>query len=327
MSSGEEEVKPEKKRPGRPRKYAPRPSKDRLGVVLEPTNADSSENIVNVMELMYDNPSMFKRVFAALNAMGVETLRVRFEEEGVKMVAEDHMKVNKIFIRIFGSRITRYYCKQAYEVGLDVNLYYKVFSTITQEYHDVFFSANRARQRSRMQIAFAIGGSKKSSVFALDVSEVPRYDWEIEGRLAEEDTYPIRFCLDTREFKKQVADGKTMTEVLRFEKKGNGPMRICYDVKGKRGRHYYNFVDQEEICLKSDIGPDDFVSTSMRVEYLKPLSTAMVADKIWLAVADMKDLISTFYLDPDMDGSSPRPDSHKCEIKVITKMSEVKDSE
>jgi len=326
MSSDEEpeqEVEQEKvvkKRPGRPRKYAARAPVKRYGVVKSPL-PEEDERAAHTMELFYDNPNMFKRIFQTLKTMGVETVRVRFEEEEVKMVATDHIEMNEIYIRIFGRHMERYYCKRAYEVGWDVNLYEKVFRTVTQEYQRVTFVTNQASFRKSMTVGFEVGNRRGTSMFGLDVVAMNDYNWEIEDKLLEENNYPIRFCLDTREFKKHVTDGKTLTNTISFEKKGTGHLRICYELQNKRGRHNYNFINAEEICLEARNGEDD-VSASLNVEYLKPLSSAMVTDKIWLAVADEKDLISTFYLDHDMDGTKPKPGTHKCEIKIVTQHNE-----
>jgi hypothetical protein len=317
MSDESDSDEPLKKRPGRPKKYATRPPVKREGVVDKPSNhAEKDQRTVNVMELVYDNPLLFKRLFTMFKGMGVEQIRMRFDKDQVKMHAEDHIKVSDIFVRIQGKDLVRYYCDHPYEVGLPAHLLHKILQTFTRDYPTIQFSAEKRTEGTMMLISFMKEGGKQSSLYTVNVDTVKDWSWDIENRLALEDEYPVKFQLDCRFYKKKVTDGKTLADTLRFEKKGTGNLQMRFDFTGGKGRHDHNFLNPEEIKLQSTLVKGQNVIVPVCIEYLKPLASAVIASNVSISICTDKDIIFTYYLDQDDNNTEG---SHRCVVKVITK--------
>lgn len=321
--------KPEKKRVGRPRKVVPKKKVPKEGIVQIPLNKHlelTMPTLVNIVELIYDNPIMWKKIFHLFKTMSVESVRLLFHPTGVKLFAVDHLKKSRIYVSVFGDKMNRYYCAEPLEIGFTPTNINKVLQTLTKDHGQIIFSTSQQYKRSKLWIIIMDDsmGSELENEFEID--KIDSYDWQVEEELEREEYYPIHFVLSAKKLKKKVSDSNTLGDIIRIEKESLEPLRIGFTFNDKRGRQYEKFNDSGLINLISLVEADDFFSTSVYLEYIKPFSSALIADEIHVSADKESDIIFTAYLDQEernYAGSQKKYKvygTEKCVIKVITEI-------
>jgi hypothetical protein len=316
-----------RKKPGRPPKIIVKKIIPKEGIVLRPTNKyyeASAPLLVNVLELVYDNPIMFKKIFHLFKVMRVSSVRMRFDANEIKMLAVDHCEKSNILVRISGAAMNRYYCEEAIEIGCKPTQINKKFATLSREHGRIVISTNRRHKRSRITMVFSHDVMQEDSVDNIEVYEVEECDWKIESALKKENSYPIHFDLPSKYFKKKVSDFETQCEILRIEKIGSENLRFCYTYDDKKGRHDSYYKNPGLINLVSSLEEDEVFSTSVYLGHIKNISSALVTENIHIAADTTNDLIFTMYLDqeereiPNSNKKYKVHGSEKCVIKIVT---------
>jgi hypothetical protein len=318
-----------KKGPGRPKKQVQRVVIPKEGVVSAPSNKsieNSHPSLVNALEVVYDNPTMFKKIFHLFKVMAVETVRIKFDERNIKMYAVDHIGTNRIYVKIFGERMNRYYCENVIEIGCNPMRINEKLAALSKDHGKIVIATNRHCKRSKITIILVNDEMQEDGVDNIEIDEVDIYDWSVEDQLKTENSYPIQFELPSKFFKKKIADFSRGCDILRIEKTGRENLRFSYNHRDKRGRHDSYFKNSSIINLNSLLEEDDLFSTSVYLEYIKPFASALIADEIYISADKERDLIFTAYLDQEektIPGKQKKYkvlDTEKCVIKVITEI-------
>ena len=98
-------VKDEVKRPpGRPA-LKKKQNIDKNGIVSFPMGAD------NIMELIYDGPLIFKKIFNIFKAMEASEIKIEFNTDEIKIITTDHLSNNINYLKIDCSKLNHYYCR------------------------------------------------------------------------------------------------------------------------------------------------------------------------------------------------------------------------
>lgn len=318
-----DEKKTIKKKPGRPKKEIIKNSLPKLGIVNEPSNASIlNSRLINVFEILYDNPIMFKKVFALFKAMSVGDIRIKLEKTFIKMYAIDHTKTNEIYIKIHSDKINRYYTSKTLEFGLNKSNIYKIMQTINKNHSKIYWFTNINDERSKIKIGVSMDDIEDETIYTVDQDQLEEYDWAIENELLLESNYSISFNLPFKYFKKKICDSKLLGQIIKIEKNGaDGPLRLSYNFNKGGGDQNTYFKNSAKINLKSKVGPGEIFSTSVYLEKIKPLASTLIADNIHIATTLDKKIIFTILLDHDEKSNKEKiPDTEKCEIKVLTEI-------
>lgn len=307
----------EKKRRGRPpRKQPDSPAISSLGVVERPSNYDESERNpmrVYVLELLYTNPSMFKRIFSLYRNMQAEQVRMRFERDCIKMFANDHCGRNKIYTLIDGGRLTRYFCERPIEVYINTLMVQKVLSTINKDNGIIVWQTTRQYEKSRITIMSNYDEVSERSVDDIDIASPDPYNWEIEEELAYENEYPVHFRLPFKYFKKRVGDFRLLGDTL-YIGGDSSSIRFSYQFNTRKGNHISHFMQPEKIELESRLEDGDGFAPAVRLEHIRPVASSLISEHIYISADYTRNLIFTIYLDSDKDA----PRRGTCTIKIIT---------
>lgn len=323
MSSDSEEEKVVKKRPGRPRKVVDRPSIPREGLVKLPQQYELLKDTgeVNIVELLYDKPAMFKKIFNLFHSMGAESIRLKFDLDGIKLYSTDHVGKSHIYVEILGKRMNRYYCDHAYEVGISSSNFKKIMQTLNKDNSKIQLCVQKMYENSKVQLALYNDIVDESSVYDNDIDHVDPFDWTILAKkLSDEANYPVKFELPFTYFKRKVGYCKVLSEIIRIEKNGDEDLKLSYTYTDKRGEHSTNFKSPAKINLRSKVKPMEIFSTSVYIEHIKALSASLIAETIHISADKEKDLIFTALLDEDEDGKNRKFGTEKCIIKVMTEV-------
>jgi hypothetical protein len=318
---------PEKKKPGRPKKNVVKKTVPKEGIVQVPVNIkleESNPMSVNVLEIVYDNPVMFKKIFHLLKVMAVENVKMSFDAQGIRMYAADHLVKNRIFIQIFGNRINRYYCERPLEFGCLPSRIGEKLAPLTKDHGKIVIATNRQYCRSRITMVLVNDQMDEDGVDNIEVDEAENFEWSVEDVLEKEESYPIKFELPSKHFKKKISDFSRACDILRIEKTGFEYLRFSYNHGDKRGRHDSYFKNSGLINLRSMLEEDDIFSVSVFLEHIKPLASALIADELHISADKKEDLIFTAYLDQEereVPGKQKKykvAGTEKCVIKVVT---------
>lgn len=318
---------PVKKKPGRPKKVVVKRKIPHKGVVRAPSNAYEEETQptqVNVLEVMDDNPLMFKKIFQLFKTMGSQDIRLRFEPEVLKIYQLVANKA-KIYVKIFGKKLSRYYCEKPFEIGCNPSRIYDKLIPLSKSHSKITITTNRQHMRSKIFIIITNDEMDEDAVDDLEIDEIEPYDWDIEETLTGEERYPIRFVMPSKYFKKKITDLSKGCDILRIEKTGFENLRFYHVHNDRRGRHDSYYKNSGLINLISMLEEDDIFSTSVYTDDIKSFSSVLITDEIQIAADKDSDLIFTLYLDQKEgigrgDKKYRILGTEKCVIKVVVRI-------
>lgn len=312
-----------KKRPGRPKKTVLKQAVPKQGIVREPSNAVTARGTdsVYVVELIYDNPMMFKKILAAGSAIDVDQIRVCFTADELILFAVNEKTNNMIHGRVYGARVNSYYSgNPKLEIGLKLDLITNVISTINNENSKIHISTPERRQREKIFISSSNDQSAMLGRWEINVLPLDDYDWSVNEILEAESTYPIRFEIPFKDFKKIVSDAKTCKgNIIHIEKEAEEKsVRFSYTFQTNDGRGDVLLNDSEKIKLRCDMGDMDIFSTSVYTEYIKAFSATLISDSVEISADQNRHLIFTSYLDNDITADKKIiPGTERCQLKVL----------
>lgn len=309
-----------RKRPGRPKKKISKDALAREGIVDTPSVQAENEGMETTMEMVYSNPEMWKKIFTEFKNLSVENVRMQFHENGISMITKDHLEKSDVLIDILGDRLNRYYCEQAFEIGVDLHHFLQILQTLKKDHTKITFLSIRHSQRSKLRVILHNATMDEDSEYNVDVTNIEPYIGTIREDLQHEPEYPLSFEWDAKYFKNKVADWDRLGEVIKIEKEGNGPLIISHVFEDKKGDHGTVFNNEKKINLVSEIAEDDLFAVSILIQNLKPISTSTVADKIKIAVHETYRMICTSLLDQEIDEDTSKPieGTEVCIVKILT---------
>lgn len=278
-----------KKRPGRPRKNPQVSSSNIEGIVKEPLNPE------NVVEVVYQNPSIIKKFFNTFNTYQVVEIKVIFSETGLKMIALDHLQKSTIICSIDGSKTKRYYCAEPMSFGIN-NTYLRNLRSIEKSNTEITFSIREATKDSIFSYTLYDPELKSYDSMDINMIEIP----DLENLAAQsDDGYPIKFEISASRFKGLITNIQGMkVSSFSIQKCHDEPLCIIYGLPGKSSS-VKSFGDDEAIKLHSEIAENEIFSITLEVAYIKRFSSATLGDTIKISADRTKDIMLESCLDCD----------------------------
>ena len=276
-----------KKKPGRPRKKPLKKPLKRNGISEHPLNAD------NCMEMIYDMPSVFKRIFTLFKSMAVKEICMEFKENTIDILTTDHLKKSHIKVVIKCDKINHYYCKEPIKSYLNPKNMEKIIQVLDKNYMTIAFVLKTITNRSILNIIF------KNDI---EIDEYREIDLIQASNTAynmsfESDNYPIKFVLPGKYFKKFINDISSFSDTLTINKIGSSSLTFSYTSKDKTVKSKHIVQSPDSIQLVSLICNDDIFSSSIQIDYIKPLSSSLLSDYVSIAADTHKNMI--FKVDVD----------------------------
>lgn len=295
---------PVKKGPGRPKKAAPVAPISVHGIVTSPATPG------DVLELVYCQPRMFKKLFALYKAFGVNRLEMAFDADGLKITTQDHTKKSTIYVFIPGRSMNLYYCAAPVRVCVNREHLDKVFGTLDKTHSSINFIL-RENWRSTMYIVIKENEYSGEDSYDIDVEYKPE-EQRTETEPDNDTNYPLRFTLTSKYFKTKINTIRKHSNSLTIQKVGNSPLQLTSTAKS-RINWTGALPDADKIQFKSTLSPDDIFTVSICIDYIKPLSSSNVGDNIQIAADKSRRMSFTTYLDKVENG-------HAACIKVFTEI-------
>jgi hypothetical protein len=320
--------KPEPKKPkrsvGRPKKKIDRRTIKMEGVVSQPSNSETAkeEALLYSMELLYANPLMFKNIFVLLKHMKVTHIYARFEKDCVKFYSSSQSEINRIYIKVFGDKMNRYYCRKTLEVEFDIQNWLNRLKTLSKENTEIFFNTTRNDENRGLYMVMrdeTLEINYEDTIY-INIPERSGIE-QIEKELGLEDDYSIKFELSFKKFKEIIANTSQLVDYFEIEKAGSENLTFKYPYRDDLGKHDTTFENPKKIYLKSKVPEGSIFSVQVDVARVKLLSGASVAESVQVAVDEGRDLIFTIYLDREYTDDKKIVAGSECAcVKVMTKL-------
>lgn len=274
-----------KRLPGRPRKQPVRPVYIRGGIMTMPTRRE------NVMEMMYEHPIIFKKIFCILfKLMGADEVRFRFLQDRIQMLTRDHYNRTDVLIIIDATKLNYYYCHMPYDVYIKAEPLRLISHKVNKNYG--MFIMYSSSQTMRSTISFVFQNSQITTDDSEEVSLISAgssYDFDINDFNDAE--YPIQFSYESKIFKQLVASIQAQSETVSFEKIGTDPLMIRYGKSDSGIKAYNIFRDPSKIKLHCSLGATDVFSVSTKATYLKPFAVSLLSDEIMISLHATNNII------------------------------------
>ena len=129
-----------KKKPGRPRKTNNGNCGEILGIVNSPLREENS------MEMIYDNPILFKKIFCLLKAADVNDLTLIFARTYIRILVKEEESGNLICVNISAKFLNRYYLDEKFEqieALVKREGFEKIFRRVNKNFNEVMFFINK----------------------------------------------------------------------------------------------------------------------------------------------------------------------------------------
>lgn len=294
-----------RKKPGRPRKKAPVVSIETRGIIAAPVNEG------DIVELVYGNPSLFKKILQMLKAFEVGEIEMCFDPEGLNIYAVDHLNKSNIYVSIAGKYMNLYYCKQPLRICVKRNSMDKVFGSIGQNHYKITFILKEDYRSTMYMIVKDLEYDNDDS-YEVDVVFRPE---NIMPEVQDNDAdYPVKFMISSKHFKSRIGSIRKLSGTLTIQKCGDQPLQFTFD-KAQRVNWTGVYHDPGKINLQANIPPNDIFNVSVSIDYIKPFSTSIIGDDVYIAADKRKKMSFMTHIDKKENG-------YAATVKVFT---EIKD--
>jgi hypothetical protein len=278
-----------KKRPGRPRKKPLKKVLGRNGISQSPLNPD------HCVEVVYDIPLNFKRIFTLFKSMATKNICISFRVASFEITATDHLKKSFIKVIINCLKLNHYYCSEDIKCHLNSKNIEKIIQVIDKNYNSIAFVVKRSTSRSSLSIIYKneikIDEIREIDLIQSDASDIP---------VSFDDTdYPVKFVLPSKYFKKIITDIGSFSDILTISKVGLSQLTLSYTSKDKTIKSRHIVQSPGLINLLSNVPESDIFSSSVQIEYIKPLSNSLVSDNILVSASSTKNMIFKLSIDND----------------------------
>ena len=276
---------------GRPRLIQRIDPLPKLGILNSPSNED------NLVELSYDNVSIFKKIFNLLKTMNVKEINIQFNNNYTKIFGIDHLEKNLINIKIDSNKLNHYYCEHPINITLDPKNLDKITQKIDKHYS--LFSIILKKKSYRNNIIIILN----NKILSIDESHIinlieTNVDYDsFNDKSVDYNLYPLKFELTGKYFKKLINDVSTFSEIFTIEKVNNNPLQFIYKNINNTIKGFNICKDSSKIKLQSSLSENDIFSVSVRIDYIKALSNSLLSEKIKIYADSENDLVFNLLID------------------------------
>jgi hypothetical protein len=278
-----------KKRPGRPRKTPLREPRPRNGIVSTPK--DNS----NFIEFLYDKPLIFKKLWQYFKLMAVDKIQIIFRKDEIIIWSEDHHKKSKMRIKILANKVNHYYCSEELDIGMLCKNPELIMNTIDKTYTSILFLSKNSYTQKDIRIIL-------NNEIEIDESHrielIGEYDKISNEKQFIDNDYTIKFELPGRYFKKMISDIRAFSDQITIRQDGpDEPLIFEYMKTDKKIKSYHIVRNNSTIKFKSSLGEDDTFRVSFKIDYVKPISSALLSENIIIYAHENKPLMFSILMD------------------------------
>jgi hypothetical protein len=290
-----------KKRPGRPRKTPLREPKPRMGIV------DTPKNEMNFVEFLYDKPLIFKKIWQYFKLMAVDKIQMIFRKSEIILWSEDHHKKSKMRIKINANKVNHYYCSEELDIGMSCKNPELIMNTVDKTYTSILFLSkiNYTQKDIKIILNNEIEIDETHSIELIgDYDKISNEDQFLDSE------YTIKFELPGRYFKKMISDIRAFSDQITIRQDSpEEPLIFEYMKHDKKIKSYHIVRNNKSINFVSKLSKDDTFRVSFKIDYVKPISSALLSENIVIYAHENKPLM--FFI---------QMDKNTIELKILTEI-------
>lgn len=283
-----------KRRVGRPKLVKPQtPISVRQGIIAEPVMSD------HALEMVCDDPVNLKKIFTLFKLMDTRDVRMEFNLSGVRISGAGHLKHNFINLNIDGAKLAQYYCRHNMVMVLDQKNLEKVIQKIDKSYTNLHFIAMQDSYMKELHVVLndELQGVKEFHVISLLEASTTADDNHVSSLPF--DSYPLSFVLPSKYFKKVIGDISKFSKDFTVERRPGVPLAFPYDSNSKTIDVNHVFTNEDLFKIRSTLSDDAFLSTTVRIEYIQSLATALLSARIEVFVDSDEMMVFRATIDDD----------------------------
>lgn len=290
-----------KKGPGRPRKTPKKEPLPRKGIANEPAGPD------NVIEMIYDSPAIFKKIIAFFKSLASSDIQIIFREKDIIFYSKDHLCKSDTRVKIDATKLNHYYCKETINIAVNCQEIEKILNKIDKEYSNIILISTRGNTQKSINLILE-NDNQIDEHHVIDLVELKNV-MKNEEEFIDED-YMVKFTLPGRYFRKTINDIKAISSKLSIQQDDyKAPLTISYMSLNKKIRAHHVMKNASKIKLESQLVQGESFMVTIKAEYIKPISTAHIADEVWILVDEEKKFMTKAYIDDET-----------IEIKTVTEI-------
>ena len=298
----------EKKKPGRPKKQTVICDIEMRGVVSAPVCPD------DIIELVYGDPMMFKKILQLCKAFGVNNLELHFTTDSAKLLMRDHLGKSTIVVTVHGKCMNLYHCRSSVRLCTRREDLELVLNNLNKNHYKITFLV-KEELKTTLFVVVKDTELNNDDTYEVEMTLIPD-DTDYLARPADSDeNYPLKFKIPSKHFKNKVCNTNKISDTFTIQKCGTEALQLTCDKTGKVSwTGAYN--DATKIDLQSKLSPNDIFNVSVSIAYIKPFSDACIGDETLIAVDKREKISFTTWMN---ENGALGP---ACTIKVFT---EIKD--
>lgn len=279
-----------KRGPGRPKTRLDTPYLPSVGIVAQPMKEG------NIVEIVYNKPMVFRKMFALLKNFGLETVKVNFTETQVEFSGLGHYLTETVQLTMYGKALIEYYVKAPITKYIYLPDIDKVTKTINKRHNMVSLVIREEEERSKMHMIFHI--PEYDADLSSPIKFAPQPEKAIPD-IKDDTAYPIKFEIDSAQFKSIINsfDNGLSADVMSIKKIGESPLFLLPQKDGQKLSEGISFKNNTKINLQSAITADDIFSTSVKIPYFRALSSANISQNIEIAADKFEPISFTSHID------------------------------
>lgn len=284
------EVAKPKRRPGRPPKTIESQTIEILGIVEKPEDPE------DYMELVYDNPTLFKDLMKLFGHYNVSDIDLAFLPTTIEIDAKGPSRttVHRVVIDCRG--LNHYYCREPIRSCISIAKLDNILFGGNKNYHKITIIAQQ-NFRAKLRIVLHNVEYNVDEIFDIDVSHRPQ-DNSIHAMQSDED-YPVRFTMQTSYFNAALTKLRKFGTDAVFQKIGEDSFEIKA-FKDKQTTVVNHYRDNKVLDMVCTLEPSDILSVTVPIDYILPLAKANISKNITVALSKTKNISMTTNIAPSV---------------------------
>ena len=238
-------------------------------------------------------PLCLKKFFTLFKAMSVKEICMAFDEKSINIYAVDHLKKSYIKVLINCDKINHYYCEGSINIYLNPKNMENIIQILDKNYITIAFMLEKISKRSTLHIIYK-NDMKIDEHREIDLIQSTNISYDIDYT---DINYPIKFVLPSKYFKKFIGDTSTFSNTLVISKVGNHPLTFIHTSRDRTIKSKHIVQSPESVKLVSLVSDDEIFSSSIQIDYIKPLSSSMISEFISISLDIHKNMIFKMEID------------------------------
>jgi len=198
-------------------------------------------------------------------------------------------------IKINADKVNHYFCDSELDLGMSCKNPELVMSTIDKSYTSILFLSKQGYTQKDIRIIL-------NNEIEIDESHkielIGEYKKISNENMFLDTDYTIKFELPGKYFKKMISDIRAFSDQITIRQDGvDEPLIFEYTKSDKKIKSYNIVRNNKMIKFESNLKEDETFNVSFKIDYVKPISSAMLSENIVIYAHESKPLMFSVLMD------------------------------